>query len=55
MCVLPRWRLAQDGYELILKKVCWCALKRKANLTELQRFRLRDLLRYNLRTVWSDR
>ena len=26
-------------------------LKRKANLTEPQRFRLRDLLRYNLRTV----
>jgi hypothetical protein len=26
-------------------------LKRKANLTSLQRFRLRDLLRYNLKTV----
>ena len=44
-------RLAQDGYEPILKKARWCVLKRKANLTELQRFRLRDLLRYNLRTV----
>ena len=29
--------------EPILKKACWCVLKRKANLTELQRFRLRDL------------
>jgi transposase len=26
-------------------------LKRKANLTHTQRFRLRDLLRYNLQTV----
>src|SRR6516164_5835609 len=28
-----------------------CVLKRKANLTSEQRFRLRDLLRYNLKTV----
>jgi transposase len=39
-------QFAQDGYEPVLKKV-----KRKANLTAHQRFRLRDLLRYNLRTV----
>ena len=44
-------RLAEDGYEPILKKTRWCVLKRKANLTEPQRFRLRDLPRYNLRTV----
>ena len=44
-------RLARDGYEPILKKSRWCVLKRKGNLTELQRFRLRDLLRYNLQTV----
>ena len=44
-------RLARDGYEPILKKSRWCVLKRKRNLTEHQRFRLRDLLRYNLRTV----
>jgi transposase len=44
-------RLAQDGYEPILKKTRWCVLKRKANLTSQQRFRLRDLLRYNLKTV----
>ena len=34
-----------------MKKSRWCVLKRKANLTERQRFRLRDLLRYNLQTV----
>ena len=52
MCVPPRhagW--PGTGYEPILKKSCWCVLKRKGNLTEHQRFRLRDLLRYNLRTA----
>jgi len=44
-------RLAQDGYQPVLKKTRWCVLKRKANLTHQQRFRLRDLLRYNLKTV----
>ncbi len=44
-------RLARDGYEPVLKKTRWCVLKRKANLTEHQRFRLRDLLRYNLQTA----
>jgi hypothetical protein len=44
-------RLARDGYEPVLKKTRWCVLKRRANLTEHQRFRLRDLLRYNLQTV----
>jgi len=44
-------QFAQDGYEPVLKKARWCMLKRKANLTAHQRFRLRDLLRYNLRTV----
>src|ERR1700726_4352439 len=44
-------RLAQDGYQPVLKKTRWCVLKRKANLTRTQRFRLRDLLRYNLKTV----
>jgi transposase len=44
-------RLAQDGYEPVLKRTRWCVLKRRANLTAPQRFRLRDLLRYNLRTV----
>jgi transposase len=44
-------RLAQDGYEPVLTKTRWCVLKRKVNLTGQQRFRLRDLLRYNLKTV----
>jgi transposase len=44
-------RLARDGFPPLLKKTRWCVLKRKANLTSHQRFRLRDLLRYNLRTV----
>jgi len=44
-------RMAQDGHEPILKKTRWCVLKRKSNLTSHQRFRLRDLLRYNIKTV----
>jgi len=44
-------RLKQDGYLPLLKKTRWCVLKRKANLTTTQRFRLRELLRYNLTTV----
>lgn len=44
-------RLVRDGFEPILKKMRWCLLKRKANLKDTQRFRLRDLLRYNLKTV----
>jgi transposase len=44
-------KLAQDGYEPVLKKSRWCVLKRKDNLTGQQRIRLRDLLRYNLHTV----
>jgi hypothetical protein len=44
-------RLVQDGYEPVLKQTRWCVLKRKANLTGLQHFRLRDLLRHNLKTV----
>ena len=44
-------RLAQDGYEPVLKRTRWCVLKRKTNLTGTQRFRLRELLRYNLKTA----
>jgi transposase len=44
-------RLAQDGYEPVLKRTRWCVLKRKTNLTGKQRFRLRELLRYNLKTA----
>ena len=44
-------KMAQEGFEPVLKKSRWCVLKRKENLTENQKFRLRDLLRYNLQTV----
>jgi transposase len=35
----------------VLKKSCWLLLKRDENLKDDQRFRLRDILRYNLKTV----
>jgi transposase len=44
-------KMAQEGHQPLLKKSRWCVLKRKENLTSEQRFRLRDLLRYNLKTV----
>ena len=44
-------RMAQEGYEPALKKSRWCLLKRPENLTDKQRVRLRDLLRYNLQSV----
>jgi transposase len=44
-------KMAQEGHEPLLKKSRWCVLKRKKNLTPQQKFRLRDLLRYNLQTV----
>lgn len=44
-------RMAVAGHTPLLKKSRWCLLKRKDNLTSEQKFRLRDLLRYNLTTV----
>ena len=44
-------RLVQDGYEPVLKKSRWCLLKRRTNLTQTQRVKLRDVLRYNLQSV----
>jgi len=44
-------RIAQAGYQPLLKKSRWCILKRQENLTAKQQHRLRDLLRYNLQTV----
>ena len=44
-------RVALDGLAPVLKKWRWLLLKREENLKTEQRFRLRDLLRYNLRTV----
>ena len=44
-------RMRQEGYQPVLKKSRWLLLKRKQNLTGKQRFRLRDILRFNLKTV----
>jgi transposase len=44
-------RLKRDGYEEVLKNSRWCLLKRKANLTEKQTVKLRELLQYNLKTI----
>lgn len=44
-------RMAQAGFEPVLKKTRWCLLKRKEDLTGKRKFRLRDLLRFNLKTV----
>jgi transposase len=44
-------RMLREGYMPVLKKSRWLLLKREENLKTEQRFRLRDLLRYNLKTV----
>jgi transposase len=44
-------RMAPEGRTPLLKKSRWLLLKRKENLKTEQRFRLYDLLRYNLTTV----
>src|SRR3989440_3812169 len=44
-------RIASEGRVPVLKKSRWLLLKREENLKDDQRFRLRDLLRYNLKTV----
>jgi transposase len=44
-------RMAQEGYEPLLKQSRWCLLKRPENLTDWQRLKLRDLVRYNLQSV----
>jgi len=44
-------RMKREGQEPLLKKFRWLLLKRQQNLADQQRFRLRDLLRYNLKTV----
>jgi transposase len=43
--------MAREGMVPLLKKSRWLLLKRQENLKTEQRLRLRDLLRYNLRTV----
>jgi len=44
-------RMAREGFVPVLKKSRWLLLKSEENLKTQQRFRLRDLLRYNLKTV----
>jgi transposase len=44
-------QLIKDGYEPVLKKTRWCLLKRKENLTDNQEAKLKDLLKYNLKSV----
>src|SRR5205807_3066910 len=44
-------RMASEGRTPLLKKSRWLLLKREENLKAEQRFRLRDLVRYNLKTV----
>lgn len=44
-------QMKQDGYEAVLTNSRWCLLKRKANLTKKQVVKLRELLKYNLRSV----
>ncbi len=44
-------QLKQDGYEPILKHSRWCLLKRPSNRTSKQTAKLRELLKYNLRTM----
>src|SRR5580658_6495764 len=44
-------RIAFEGRIPVLKQSRWLLLKRGDNLKTEQRFRLRDLLRYNLKTV----
>jgi transposase len=43
-------KMAQDGLMPLLKKSRWLLLKRQENLKTEQLFRLRDLLRYNLKS-----
>ena len=44
-------KMIDDGYEPILKKSRWCLLKRKENLTEKQEVKLKELLKYNLKST----
>ena len=44
-------RMRREGRMPVLKKSRWLPLRRKHNLRDDQRFRLRELLRHNLKTV----
>lgn len=44
-------KMKKDGYEEVLKKSKYCFLKNPENLTEKQNSKLKDLLRYDLKSV----
>ena len=44
-------KLVKDGYQPVLKKSRWCLLKRPENLTDKQTVKLKELLKYNLKTM----
>lgn len=44
-------QMQSDGYEPVLTKSRWCLLKRPENLTENQEIKLKELLKYNLKSV----
>jgi transposase len=44
-------QLKADGYEPVLKHSRWVLLKRPENLTDLQTVKLKELLKYNLKSV----
>lgn len=44
-------QLKRDGYEPVLTRSRWCLLKRPENLTGGQTVKLKELLKYNLRSV----
>jgi transposase len=46
-------RLKADGYEHILKHSRWCLLKRRENLTDRETVKLKEVLKYNLKTAKS--
>ena len=46
-------QLKEDGYEPILKNSRWLLLKRPENLTDTQAASMKELLKYNLRSVRS--
>lgn len=44
-------KMQSEGYEPLLKRSRWCLLKRKENLTEKQEAKLKDLLKFNLKSI----
>ena len=44
-------QLVREGFEPVLKNSRWCLLKRRVNLSNRQTVKLKELLRYNLKSV----